>query len=155
MSENDNKRPISSFNPLSFLKDFLDFFKTKGSKEGIVLDEHNFSETLTRMALIGSFDSIKTYAEGAKQIIATKGDPTFLTIYMNAILNTMAFSEKLLEKTDESIAKSSIPLPNKEPMETPQQTHSTSSEMMNDDEESNTVRIDEDAFDYILKTIKK
>lgn len=151
MNENNKKKQITGFNPLTFLKDFLEFFKTKGNKEGSILNEDSFAENLTRMALLGAFETIKTYADGAKQIIATRGNPMFLTIYMNAMINSMAFAEKLLEKS-EGTSKTPDAV---EPTPAKPKQEDLFNDSLQEDPDENSVRIDEKAFDFILKIIKK
>lgn len=77
-------------------------FMSKNS-EGFSSDE-DMEVVVNKMALIGLMDSIKTYADAAKQLIAipdvTGANAQLIMIYMNAMLNAMAVSESLLLKKE-------------------------------------------------------
>lgn len=77
-------------------------FMSKNS-EGFSSDEE-MEVVVNKMALIGLMDSIKTYADAAKQLIAipdvSGANAQLIMIYMNAMLNAMAVSESLLLKKE-------------------------------------------------------
>lgn len=85
-------------------------FMSKNS-EGFSSDEE-MEVVVNKMALIGLMDSIKTYADAAKQLIAipdvSGANAQLIMIYMNAMLNAMAVSESLLLKKEMMDQKSLV-----------------------------------------------
>jgi hypothetical protein len=102
----EQKRPTSAKETAaSKMKGLLLKFANFMSKnsEGFSSDEE-MEVVVNKMALVGLMDSIKTYADAAKQLIAipdvTGANAQLIMIYMNAMLNAMAVSESLLLKKE-------------------------------------------------------
>lgn len=81
---------------------FSNFSSFMEKNSGTISSEEEMERIVSKMAIIGLMESIKTYADAVKQTVATSAtDKNYvLPVYMNAMLNALAVAEKLLAKEE-------------------------------------------------------
>ena len=111
-------------------------FMEKNSETHSSADE--MERIIAKMAIIGLMDSIKTYADAIKQTVSTSTNETastdknyVLPIYMNAMLNALAITEKLLAKEE---ARSMLKNTEKRGSSAPQKSESDADEVEEEEE---------------------
>lgn len=158
-------------------------FMEKNSETLSSADE--MERIIAKMAVIGLMDSIKTYADAIKQTVSTSANETastdknyVLPIYMNAMLNALAITEKLLAKEE---ARSMLKNTEKRGSSAPQKSESDADEVEEEeldsliyssdpvdpddelvddegkdgDEDNDEVVVDKDAFDFFTEKLGK